>query len=470
MSSSSSVRTGQLLVGDRQGGDGADGAVEHPGGALVVVVADLDDLVPGPEHPRPVPPLRVSSRPGREGLLQQRVEGAGAGRAAVHRRQHLDVPRGDAELPGDPLGDQVDHPLAVAVGLVGGEQEEVGVLAEHRGLAGVDPVRVDHHPGLLGLPEDLGEPDPGDGVGGQHVAQHLPGADRGQLVHVTDQQQMRPRRDRLDQFVGQDQVEHAGLVDHDQVGVERMVPVEAGVPARAQLQQPVHGGGRVPGQLGQPFRRPPGRRRQHDLRPLRRRQRDHRFDGERLAAARPAGQHRHPLRQRQPHRLLLLGGQLRPGAAAQPGQRLAPVHRCRRRASDPPGGWTAAAGRRPARSRRGGTAPDTPPGWSASDAGGPVRGSPPRRPARSARQARTRRRHAEDLRGVGEQVRLGQVAVPVVGGLREGVLEAGLHPLRAVVWDPDRLGDRVGGLEPDPPHLAANRYGSFRTTEIEPSP
>ena len=28
-----------------------------------------------------------------------------------------------------------------------------------------------------------------------------------------------------------------------------------------------------------------------------------------------------------PHRLLLLGGQLGPGAAAQPGQRLAPVHR-----------------------------------------------------------------------------------------------------------------------------------------------
>ena len=61
--------------------------------------------------------------------------------------------------------------------------------------------------------------------------------------------------------------------------------------------------------------------------------------------------------------------------------------------------------------------------------------------------------HAEDLRGVGEQVRLRQVAVPVVGGLGQRVLEAGLHPLRAVVRDPDRLGDRVGGLEPDPPHL-----------------
>ena len=286
-------------------------------------------------------------------------------------------------------GHQVDHPLRGGVGLVGGEQEEVGVLAEHRGLAGVDPVRVDHHPGLLGLPEDLGEPDPGDGVGGEHVAQHLPGADRGQLVHVADQQQVRPRRDRLDQFVGQDQVEHAGLVDHDQVGVQRMVPVEAGVPAGAQLQQPVHGGGRVPGQLGQPFRRPPGRRRQHDLRPLRRRQRDHRLDGERLPAARPAGQHRHPLRQRQPHRLLLLGGQLRPG----PGRAARPTpcpSRPRAKAGIRSAGVVDSRSRAAASAvsaRWNGTrytAGIVPP--SDCSGSGPVRGSPPRR--RRARPGR----------------------------------------------------------------------------------
>jgi hypothetical protein len=118
---------------------------------------------------------------------------------------------GDAEPAGDPAGDQVDHPLRGGVGLVGAEQEEVGVLPEHRRPPGVDPVRVDHHPRLLGLPEDLGEPDPGDGVGGQHITQHLPGTDRGQLVHITDQQQVRPRRDRLDQFVGQDRGAPAGL-------------------------------------------------------------------------------------------------------------------------------------------------------------------------------------------------------------------------------------------------------------------
>jgi hypothetical protein len=59
----------------------------------------------------------------------------------------------------------------------------------------------------------------------------------------------------------------------------------------------------------------------------------------------------------------------------------------------------------------------------------------------------------EDLGGLADQVRLGQVAVPVVGGLRQGVLQACLDPLRAVAGDPDRLGDGVGGLESDTPDL-----------------
>jgi hypothetical protein len=91
-----------------------------------------------------------------------------------------------------------------------------------------DPPRR-HHPGLLGLPEDPGQPNPRDRVGGQLVAQHLPRADRRQLVDITDQQHMRTRRNGLDQLVGQTQIKHGRLIDHNQVGVDRMIPVKGRV-------------------------------------------------------------------------------------------------------------------------------------------------------------------------------------------------------------------------------------------------
>ena len=61
-----------------------------------------------------------------------------------------------------------------------------------RRLPGVDAMGVGDHPTLLGLAEHLGEPDPGQPLGGQQIPQHLPGADAGELVDVADQQQMRP--------------------------------------------------------------------------------------------------------------------------------------------------------------------------------------------------------------------------------------------------------------------------------------
>jgi hypothetical protein len=63
------------------------------------------------------------------------------------------------------------------------------------------------------------------------------------------------------------------------------------------------------------------------------------------------------------------------------------------------------------------------------------------------------RRDLEDLGGIGDQVRDGQVTVPVVGRLGQGVGQARLDPLRAVAGDPHAHGDRVGGLEADAPHV-----------------
>ena len=133
------------------------------------------------------------------------------------------------------------------LGVLAAEPEEVAEPGQLRLLPGVDPVGVDHDAGLLGLAEDPGQPHRGQRPGSQQVAEDLPGADRGQLVDVPDEQQVRARRDRFDQFVGQDHVDHRGLVDHYQVRVQGFVGVEGRVAARAELQQPVDGGRVVAG-------------------------------------------------------------------------------------------------------------------------------------------------------------------------------------------------------------------------------
>jgi hypothetical protein len=69
--------------------------------------------------------------------------------------------------------------------------------------------------------------------GGEQVFEHLPRADGGQLVDVADEQQVCAGCDGFDEFVGQQDVEHGGLVDDHQVGVEGVVAVEGGVAAGA---------------------------------------------------------------------------------------------------------------------------------------------------------------------------------------------------------------------------------------------
>ena len=152
-----------------------------------------------------------------ECFLEQAVEVARPGGAAVHRRQHLDVAdRVEPESGGDPAGGDVHHKpggllrrvQARIFGGLAGEPVEVAEAGQLRDLAVVDAVGVDDDAGPPGLAEDLGQSHPRDGAGGEQVAQHLAGAHRGELVDVADQQQVRPGRDGLDQLVGQDNVHH----------------------------------------------------------------------------------------------------------------------------------------------------------------------------------------------------------------------------------------------------------------------
>src|SRR4029077_6317930 len=91
---------GQGVFLGGQGGDDADGAVEDAGGALVVVVAQLGDLVADPEAPAAVAPFRRAVMGRGQGVLEELVEVRGAGRAAVHRAEHLNVAAGVQAEPG----------------------------------------------------------------------------------------------------------------------------------------------------------------------------------------------------------------------------------------------------------------------------------------------------------------------------------------------------------------------------------
>ena len=168
----------------------------------------------------------------------------------MHRREHLDIAdRVQVELGGDPAGDDVDDEFggllgrvqAGVLGRVAGEPVEVAEAGELWGVAVVDAVGVDDDAGLPGLAEDLGEAHPWDGVGGEQVAPDFAGADRGELVDVAHEQQMRSVGDRLDQLVGQDHIHHRAFIDHDQISIQGTVAVASRLAAGLQLEQPMNG-------------------------------------------------------------------------------------------------------------------------------------------------------------------------------------------------------------------------------------
>ena len=156
----------------------------------LVVVLHLHDLVArriGPAEALHPDLARRVQRP-----LQLHVQGPSAQSAPVHGAQHLNVAHGvEAEAGGDAFAHQPDQGLNRRLRLLGLDEVEVGgrLAPELRHQALVNAVRVGHHPAARRLAEHLGQPHHGHGVGRDQVGQHLAGADRGELVHVADQQQ-----------------------------------------------------------------------------------------------------------------------------------------------------------------------------------------------------------------------------------------------------------------------------------------
>ena len=187
----------------------------------------------------------------------------------------------------------------------------------------VDPVRAGDDPALGGLAEDLGQPHDRHRAGGDDVGQDLTRADRGQLVDVADDQQRGIVGHRLQQRLHQHDVDHRGLVDDQQVAVERVVAAALEAAALGvDLEQPVDGLGLEPGRFGHALGGAAGRGAQQQAHALGGEDAQDRVDDGGLAHARPAGDDQHLRQQRQPDRGDLAFGQRQAGLLLDPRQRL----------------------------------------------------------------------------------------------------------------------------------------------------
>src|SRR5258707_3541295 len=263
---------------------------------LVVVILDLHDLVTGGEGP--AEPLDFPVVGGIESGLIFNVDRSGAEPAAVDRAENLDVADGvEAEPPRDPGLDQLDNTLHRDLGLFDRHEVEIAFgswRSEIGNSSLIDPMRIGDDAALRGLAKYLGETNNRQSTGCDDVRQHLSGADRWKLVDGADDQQRSAVRHRLQQRLHQHDVDHRGLVDNQQVAVERVVvaPLEAAT-FRIDLQQPVDGLGFEAGCFAHALGGAAGRRAEQEPYPLGGQYAQNSFDDSGLADAGTAGNHQH---------------------------------------------------------------------------------------------------------------------------------------------------------------------------------
>ena len=135
--------------------------------------------------------------------------------------------------------------------------------AELRQLAAADRVRAlhDHAPGRLA--EDVRQARRRHPLGGDQLGERLAGADRRELVGVADQHDVGSAADRAQQRDQQLEVRHRGLVDDQQVALQRILLVVGRALAGDPAERRVHGARAQPTGLGHPHRGASGRGDQH---------------------------------------------------------------------------------------------------------------------------------------------------------------------------------------------------------------
>jgi len=301
----------------------AEVAVEH---LAAVVVLGLDHAVAHAELPAKALHLLLAARR-IEDRLEHLVQIARAQRRAIHGAEDLHVPLGiEAETGRDPLPHQAHDQVLHCLRLGGLDEVEIaeGLRGGQLGhLPAVDGVGRGHDAAALGLAEDLGEPRHGHSLRGDDVQEHRARAHRRELIHVAHQDHARLAGNRLEVVVPQGDIDHRGLVEHEQVAFQGPVAVALELAGeRVELEQTVDGLGLAPGHLGQALGRPARGRGQHALQVLGLEDLEDAPHERGLADAGPAGDDQQLVPAGLAHGLLLAFGEAQPQAFFDPGHGL----------------------------------------------------------------------------------------------------------------------------------------------------
>ena len=116
---------------------------------------------------------------------------------------------------------------------------------------------------------------------------------------------LRPRLNRFEQIIGQQQVEHGGFVHDQEIQIERIFIVVFETFQRGKFQQAMNGSRRSPGCFGKSFGGAPGRRCERILHALRLQRGDQSFQAGGLPRTGTACQHTDRMGQRHLDRRLL---------------------------------------------------------------------------------------------------------------------------------------------------------------------
>ena len=236
------------------------------------------------------------------------VERLDPGLAFPHRGQDVDLVEAHPGTPAihgflpDEGGDRG--------GILDRLEGEVRGRVEERHPPFVDAVGIDDDPALARLAEDRAKPHDRDTTRPDQVREDVAEPHRRKLIRIADEEEPHPLRHGAHERVSERQVDHARLVDDEEIAFQGVRLVAQEVSAlRGELQEPVNGLRLASRHLGEPIGGSARRRGEKDVgfpKDALERGDDGPDDGA-LARAGPARDDRHRRRQRLADRLFLLG-------------------------------------------------------------------------------------------------------------------------------------------------------------------